>query len=281
MAGLIESYEYLRWTRRYARCGSFALKAVATDENLALLRIGNILWKNDDEEAGLIEFVELTGVEQEFITVSGRFATSFLARRIVWNTEILNGDLSVAVGQLLNRHLLNPVKSERKIGGIAYLPVALGIPVNMQVSYKNLMAVVTDLCDAADVGIKTVFEPTTGDFSVQLYRGDISQAVFSREYENSIGQIFTQSVAEYANVALVGGEGEGTDRQFVTVGGGEDEDRYETFVDAKDLAAENFPGTYEEARIFRGKSKLTEQAMVQAFDVTVNQYGNLTYKEGL
>ena len=82
LAGIIEAFEYLRWTRRYSRCGSFELKAVATDENLAMLQIGNILWKNDDEEAGLIEFVQLTMQEQEFIVVSGRFATSFLARRI-------------------------------------------------------------------------------------------------------------------------------------------------------------------------------------------------------
>ena len=42
-AGMIESYEYFRWTRRYSQCGGFELKAIATDENLALLQIGNIL----------------------------------------------------------------------------------------------------------------------------------------------------------------------------------------------------------------------------------------------
>lgn len=30
--------------------------------------------------------------------------------------------------------------------------------------------------------------------------------------------------------------------------------------------------------MFRGNARLAEQAMIQAFDVTVNQYGNLTYK---
>jgi len=157
LAGIVEAYEYFRWTRRYSRCGSFELKAVATDENLALLRIGNILWKNDDEEAGLIEFVELTGSEQEFILISGRFATSFLHRRIIWGTETLSGDISAAVGQLLNRHMLNPSQPERKIGGIAYSPVAMGVSVNTQMSHRNLMEAVSGLCDSVDVGIKTVF----------------------------------------------------------------------------------------------------------------------------
>ncbi len=50
------------------------------------------------------------------------------------------------------------------------------------------------------------------------------------------------------------------------------------FVDAKDLRSEDFPDGYEAALLFRGNSKLAEQAMARAFDVTVNQYGNLQYK---
>ena len=276
--GIVEAFEYFRWTRRYSRCGSFELKAIATDSNLALLRIGNILWKNDDEEAGLIEFVELTGSEHEFILISGRFATGFLSRRIIWGTETLSGDLSEAVGQLLNRHLLNPAKLERKIGGVFYSPVTMGIPVNTQMSYRNLMGAVGDLCDAVDVGIKTVFQADSGVFNIILYKGATTQAVFSKEYENIINQVFTQSIADYASIALVGGEGEGADWQFVTVGGGEDEDRFEIFVDAKDLQSEDFPNSYTDALVFRGQQKLAEMAMVQAFDVTVNSYGNLTYK---
>jgi hypothetical protein len=51
LVGIVESFEYLRWTRRYSQCGSFELKAIATQENAELLKEGNIIWKNDDEEA--------------------------------------------------------------------------------------------------------------------------------------------------------------------------------------------------------------------------------------
>lgn len=278
MSGIIESYEYLRWTRRYSRCGSFSLKAVATDENINLLQIGNILWKNDDEEAGLIEIIELTGGESEFIVVSGRFATSFLARRIVWGTEILNCDLGTSVCQLVNHHLIAPSDSSRQINGITCTAETLGILVNTQISYKNLMDAVTDLCEAGDVGIKTVFHPAKGIFTIAPYIGAATQAVFSKEYENIIDQAFTQSVAEYASIALVGGEGEGSERILVTTGSGSGEERYEIFVDAKDLRAEDFPDDYDAALTFRGNSKLAELAMVQAFDATINQYGNLSYK---
>ena len=278
MSGIIEAYEYLRWTRRYSRCGAFELKAVATAENLALLRIANILWKNDDEEAGLIEFVELTLKEQEFILVSGRLATGFLARRIVLETVRISNDLGLGIGQLIYQNITNPTDASRKIAGIEHLPFSLGINIQTQISYRNLMAVVTDLCDAADVGIKTVFNPSNGIFTIKTYWGNNTSAVFSREFENIIEQVFTQSIVDYATFALVGGEGEGAERTFVTVGGGDGEDRQEIFVDARDLQSESFPGTYEDALAFRGLSKLAELAMVEAFDATVNQYGNLTYK---
>ncbi len=142
------------------------MKAVATAGNLALLQIGNILWKNDDEEAGLIEFLELTGGEQEFITVSGLFATSFLVQRIVWGTEILSDDLGAAAGQLLTNHLISPNNAARRIAGITYTPTVLDVAVNTQVSYKNLMDTITELCDTFGVGIKTVFTPATGTFTV-------------------------------------------------------------------------------------------------------------------
>jgi len=37
LAGVVESFKYFSWTRRYSACGSFALKAIATPENIALL----------------------------------------------------------------------------------------------------------------------------------------------------------------------------------------------------------------------------------------------------
>lgn len=278
LAGLVESYEYLRWTRRYAQCGSFELKAIASNENVALLKIGNILWKNDDDEAGFIEYLEMTLQEQEYITVSGRFATSLLSRRIIWGTEILTGDLSSAVSQLLSNHLISPANTDRTISGIIYTPESVGVSVSTQISFGNLVDTVTGLCEAADVGIKTAFNPSAKQFTVQLYIGAVSQAVFSKEYENIIEQVFTESLSDFANTALVGGEGEGSERTFVAAGGGIGLTRYEIFVDAKDLRSEDFPGGYETALLFRGNNKLAEQAMVRAFDVTVNQYGNLKYK---
>lgn len=278
LAGVVESFEYLRWTRRYFQCGSFELKAIATAENLSLLILGNILWKSDDEEAGIIEYVEMSQADREIITVSGRFATSYLSRRIIWGTEILNGGLSTCVGQLLTNHLISPGNTDREISFVSYADDSITDSVSTQISYRNLMDAVTGLCEVADTGIKTVFSPTTKNFTVRLYKGALSQAIFSKEYENLISQIYTQSVVNYANVALVGGEGEGVDRVFAVTGDGSGVTRRETFVDAKDLRSEDFGEEYTVALLFRGQSKLSELSMTQSFDAAVNPHGNLRYK---
>ncbi|HBT64601.1 MAG TPA: hypothetical protein DEB10_08085 [Ruminococcaceae bacterium] len=278
LSGIVESFEYLRWTRRYSQCGSFELKAIATPENTALLKEGNFIWKNDDEEAGIIEHLELSQTEQEIITASGRFATSFLSRRIVWGTEKLSGDLSVCVEQLLDNNLISPTDTNRQITGVSFSSPNLSIPVSTQISYRNLMDAVTGLCAASDIGIKTVFNPATGIFTVTLYRGADSQAVFSKEYENLTEQSYTESAADYANTALIGGEGEGENRTFVAITSGSGETRREIFVDAKDLQAADFGTGYTDALIFRGQSKLSEQAIHYSFDTSVNPHGNLTYK---
>jgi hypothetical protein len=77
---------------------------------------------------------------------------------------------------------------------------------------------------------------------------------------------------------LIGGEGEGVDRTFVTITGANGENRREIFVDADDLRKENFPNDYTTALLQRGQMKLAEHALVNALDAEVNPRGNLVYK---
>ena len=278
LIGVVESFEYLRWTRRYSQCGAFELKAIATPDNIVLLTLGNFLWKSYDEEIGIIEHLEMNQADKETITVSGRFATSFLARRIIWGTETLSGDLSACALQLINNHLIAPSDTNRQITGLAFTSPILGVMVTTQVFYKNLLDTITGLCDASDRGIKTMFDPTTGNLTITLYTGAVSQAVFSREYENLTSQIYTQSAIDYANTALIGGEGEGASRMLASIANSAGEARREVFVDAKDLRQEDFGAGYPAALLYRGQNKLSDLSMAHSFDAEVNPHGNLRYK---
>jgi hypothetical protein len=94
---------------------------MATPENISLLSVGNYLWKNDDEECGIIERLEMSVIDEEIIIVGGRFVTSILARRIIWGTEVLSGDAGENVGNLLNRHIRLPSDAARRVDHIDYL----------------------------------------------------------------------------------------------------------------------------------------------------------------
>ena len=278
LIGVVDSFEYLRWTRRYSLCGAFELKAIATPDNIAQLALGNFLWKSDDEEIGIIEHLEMAQSDKEMITISGRFATSFLARRIIWGMETLSGDLSACALQLISNQLIAPSDTNRQIAGVSFTSPVLGVTVNTQVSFKNLMDTITGLCEASDRGIKTVFAPSTGNLIVALYTGAVSQAVFSREYENLTSQIYTQSAVDFVNTALIGGEGEGASRVLASIANSAGEARREVFVDAKDLRQEDFGTGYTDALLYRGQNRLSELSMAHSFDAEVNPHGNLRYK---
>jgi hypothetical protein len=197
----------------------------------------------------------------------------------VWQTELLQGDLSAGIGQLIQHNVIVPADTNRTIPDIAFSSPVLGINTNTQISYRNLLTSIEELCVSYGVGIRTTFHPATGLFTVELYKGKQSQAVFSKEYDNVIEQMFTRSKKDYSNVALVGGEGEGTDRVMVTTGAAGGEDRYELFVDAKSLRSADFGTEYQAALAEQGALKLGELAEVFSFDATVNEYGNLLYKK--
>jgi len=278
LAGIVESFEYLRWTRRYHACGVFELKAIANANNTALLRVGNYLWKNDDSECGIIEHLEMTSRDKEMIFVKGRFATSILARRIIWGTEVLTGDAGGNVSGILNRHLRTPTDTSRKIDYIDYLDRTPYMAIQMQASYRNLMDVIFNICETNDAGLQTVYNPATKRFTVDFYKAGAAPAVFSQEYENLNEQNYLESNANFANTALVGGEGEGAARTLVPIISGSGENRREIFVDAKDLREEEFPTNYTAALLYRGQSKLAELSPARSFDAAVNPHGNLRYK---
>ena len=192
--------------------------------------------------------------------------------------ETLSGDLSACALQLISNQLIAPSDTNRQIAGVSFTSPVLGVTVNTQVSFKNLMDTITGLCEASDRGIKTVFAPSTGNLIVALYTGAVSQAVFSRGYENLTSQIYTQSAVDFVNTALIGGEGEGASRVLASIANSAGEARREVFVDAKDLRQEDFGTGYTDALLYRGQNRLSELSMAHSFDAEVNPHGNLRYK---
>lgn len=296
MQGLIESYTSLIWRRRYSNHGNFELHCSLTPENLELLKKDNIIWKNDDEEAGYIQYrnLALNSNGDEVLVVQGKFLTGYLNRRIIWGTENLNMASELAIRQLINNNAINPLDVDRKINLLALGEVkGYAQLTNMQTSYKNLLDEVEMIASTAKLGIRTILDLLNKKIVFDIYEGvdrasgnDVNAPIiFSIEYDNVLEQEYTDSSLDYRNVALIAGEGEGAERKTTVVGEGVDLDRYEVYFDARDIQSKEedetiMPETeYLQLLRDRGNDKLSEYKDVQTFDSKINLNSNLVYKE--
>lgn len=289
--GIIEGHFSLRWVRRYSKCGEFELHCGLTIESLSLLKKGNILWKKDDLEAGYISHRNLKqdAEGKEILVVRGKFLTGYLSQRIIWGTETLNTTSELGMRQLIDKNCINPTNIDRKInlltlGELKSFPDML----NYQVSYKNLLGEIESIATTNELGIRTLIDVQNKLLVFDVYKGidrtagqNINApAIFSKEFENVLEQEFVDSSINYRNLALIAGEGEGSIRQLATVGQGIGLDRYEMFVDARDLQQGDLTiSEYAALLENRGQNKLSEYADIQTFDSKINLNSNLTYKE--
>lgn len=245
--GIIDSYTSLIWANRYAEKGDCELYIEATTTNLNLLKKGNYLIRHDDEMVCRIETVELdTDVESgNYIIVTGYDVKKILDQRVIWGQSNVDGSVEDYIRDLVYKSLVNPNLSARQIrneSGRANF--FLGDKANFneviseQNSYKNIGEKIRDFCTKYKWGYKVIVDDTTKNFYFLMYNGtDRSEyVVFSSDYENLISTKYKEDSSNLANVALVAGEGEGSDRARNVSGYAESLDRNEIYVDAKDIS---------------------------------------------
>ena len=294
--GILEGFFSLRWVRRYSKCGEFELHCGLTSATLELLKRGNIIWKNDDQEAGYIEYRNIGQDSQgnEKLAVKGSFLTGYLGRRIVWGTERIYGTAEEVMRTLVNNHAINPDNPERVIPMLE-LGTLKGFTqeVSKQTSYSNLLETIEGIALASGFGFRTNLDLTNKKLVFDIYVGlnrtagqsINAPAIFSQEFENILEQEYTDSLNNYRNVALVAGAGEGADRKMVTVGAGAGLDRFELFADRRDLSnvdEDNDPipdVDYLPMLEQKGLEVLAENTEIQTFDSKVNVNSNLIYKQ--
>jgi len=247
LAGIIDNYKSLIWANRYRETGDCELYLPATTEALALLRKDYYLIRDDDDMVCRIQKIELTTSPEEgnYLAVYGYDTKKLLDQRIVWETTTVDGKAETFLRKLVTKAAITPSIPERamtKPGGGALLTLgpAAGLKdvASEQVSYKNVGEKIREYCQRYGWGYRTTLNDDHLEF--ELYKGtDRSDwLVFSEDYENLAATKYTEDETHMGNVALVAGIGEGPDRQKTTSGAAESLERYEQYVDAKDLSNE-------------------------------------------
>lgn len=223
---ILDSYQSLIWTSRYYSHGDFELQIAATAENVELLTTGNYIVRDDDENVGIIEKVDLTisAANERLMKVSGRFLTAILNRRIVATQTQLTGNVSYAINRLLKFNIISPDIEARRISNFIDNDYEIQKPIDAQYTGKDLYTIISDLAVQYQFGFKITLN-NNNQFVFRLYEGvdrSYNQSanpyiVFSDEYENLINAEFQKDIKGVVTAVLAAGEGEGLDRKTIWV----------------------------------------------------------------
>lgn len=248
LKGVIDDAESAIWTGRYYKAGDFELYQNASSQAAGLLKKHSYVKREDKNSLCVIERVEIQEDAEngDRLIASGRDLKCLLERRIVWEQTSLDGDVEDCLRKLVLENAINAAP-ERVIPGLILGPrgPASGETLKKQITGANLMTSIEDICVTYQWGWDVLF--LDGKFMVIFYKGvdrsygqtetDNPYVVFSAEFDNLTSSVYAQDTSQYRNVALVAGEGEGKARKRATVGQAVGLNRYELYVDARDVSS--------------------------------------------
>ena len=284
LQGIIENHTSLQWRRQYGDTGSFEAHFPITADNARLLRRKNLITYRGAVEAGIIEHLEIfESPERLEFKIKGRFLPAYLDRRVIHGRVNYSGTVEGAM-----RKLINDMASFPRL--VLGTQSGFTETVEFQATYQNILKYMKKLSASSAIGFRLrpdfvskqmIFEPYKGvDHSIAQYENP--HVEFSERYNNVEKFNYTENDQLYRNMAYVGGEGEGTSRTIVQVGSTSSTgfDRYETFVDGRDIQKEDDMTATQYSNILkqRGRERLAEQTLAQSVECEVST-ANFVYKQ--
>ena len=245
LAGIVDAYKSLIWAKRYNEIGDCELYLDASMEYIDLLKDGYYLIRSDDDMVCQIRKIEIdtSAINGNFLIVTAVDTKAFLDMRIVWKMSTCTGKVESFIRNLITASCISPSISARtlkKANGnmLLYLGAKANFPevTNEQVTYKNVGEKIREYCKTYQWGYKFI-RNNNNTLSFVLYKGqDLSdKVIFSEKFENLASTKYVDDKSNMGNVALVGGAGEGSERATSVYGAAASLERYEKFIDAKDI----------------------------------------------
>lgn len=276
---IIDNYCSIIWTRRFRDVGDFELYVPATSHYIEILKADNVIIRNDDDMICIIEKIVLSTSEESgnYLTVTGRSVESLLERRIVWGQTILSGTAENAIRKLITDNAFSPEIDGRRIPNFLLGPSNnFTETINMQMTGDNLLEAVKEICTTYNYGFKITLDKLTNVIVFNIYKGtdrstgqnSVPFVMFSPSYDNLISTEYVYDKSKLKNVAYVAGEGEGKNRKSQTIGTAKWLDRYELFVDAKNISSNDGEISEEEYNLQlceKGKEALGDKNETTAF----------------
>lgn len=253
---VIDEYVACIFHQKWTDYGSFEIHMDRMDQKL--LRAGNyVLIGGDGKKSGRIEYVSASDEDDGKAVAKGHTLLFLLTQRITvppaghaYHTfRAPAGDI---IRALVRANAVDAADPARNFPLLAIgESLGRGQVLYYQSRYAGLLDAVRELAEASGLGIGIRIDQKARRLVFEVYEGrdlsgrqeGVSPVVFDKELENVYGREYTDDMTRYKNCAYTGGQGDGAERTIYIAGdGNKGEDRYEIFVDARDLAdAENLP----------------------------------------
>ncbi len=285
LQGVIDYFISLRWRKKYFEAGEFEIVLPVTEYVMRFLATDIIVMRNNYTEAGIIETIEFSdnGTDEE-VTISGRFLSSILDRRIIKSKINFTGRVIEGMNTIVNA--MTPLTTAWETESVSMSSPSI----TFQATYKNVYTYLCKLSSYSNIGFRVVPNVDSKVFMFEVWQGkDRTDAqnineryAFSDDNYNIEQASCVISNKTIVNYVLTGGTGEDTDRVLVTTDkGASGFDLHEVFNDQKGLSNNDLTADkYKEVLLDSGESKINENGTF-TLEVTATDRENYKSKWSL
>ena len=297
---VIDNATSIIWVKRYYTAGEFELYIAASAELLELFQGDIFITRDDTTTAMYVESVKLTTNEEtgEYLTIKGHSAEIMLNWRIVMQAVYSSSNTTAEhiVRDVLTTWIIQPSEIIVSDDYIPFLTLGeeRGYTDKLTAQYtgKKLLDVISGICNTFNYGIS--FAWNGSGFTVNLYQGvdrsvdqsENNYVIFSPEFENLGKTEYLNDTANFANSAIIGGEGEGTARTFAFVypDGVTGFYRRTLYVDARQSSSDTeggelTPSQYRKQLQAAGQDAIDARKITRTFNGEILNYN--AYKYGV
>lgn len=291
--GEIDNFKSTVYVRRWETFGTFEIH-LEEDRPELFVEGYYIMLNNDAYRSGIIQYYknDSDGYEpksQKDIVIKGYSLLYLLYWRItvppatnngyrIWN----NKPIEDIMYDLVNENAVNPSDSKRKIPQLTMgTSQHRGGKLTFQTRLKYLTDDLYTLSRQSGLGVSIKLDAVRKRFVFEVLEGrdctygieNPRSYIFSKANNKVNKRTYTYSTIGAKNMAYIGGQGDGDDREIVTL---HDElaglERKEMFVDARDI-----PEGQTDNLLDRGNTKLeaTKEVVSYEFDASTEDYGTL------
>ena len=166
MQGIIDYFISLRWRRKYFEAGEFEIVLPVNEYTKKLCKKDNIVMRNNYTEAGIIDTIEFhdDGTNEE-MTISGRFLSFLLNRRIIRSTLNFNGNTIEGMNTIVNS--MTPFTTQWE----TVQPQMDSAHIEFQATYKNVYDYMCRLSEYSNIGFRLVPNVDSKVFMFEAWEG--------------------------------------------------------------------------------------------------------------